>query len=84
MRTVKHITRSNLPKPKTFKIRNYRPAEQVAAELSTQRQKLNKKQNVVAERILEREPEQDMFDYTHEEEGYIISNGNKINIKFPR
>ena len=85
MKTIKHITRSNLPKPKTFKLRNYRPAEEVIAEQIKQNEKnIKKPQKINTTKPLERQPEKDLFDYTYEEEGFFMSNGNKINIKFPR
>jgi len=82
MRTVKHFTRGNLPKPKTYKLRNYRPAEVIENSTTVQQQNklpaYNKNSKVIIQKT------QDTFDFSGEEHGFYKLGKRIIKTIFPR
>ena len=93
MKVVKHCTRNDLKKGKTFIERNWRPREEIAKELAAQKQKLLEKasraernlMHSVKENTLVRQPEKDVCDFHLEESlGIYFVNGRKGKVKFPR
>lgn len=93
MTVIKHCTRNDLKKGKTFIERNWRPREELAKELAAQKQKLIDKANL-AEKIaqnqhkdvnLVRQPAKDVCDFHLEENFGIYFVGDKVGkVKFSR